>query len=69
MQTIKLDVDDKKLDDVINIIKNLKDNVVIKYEVLSEKNEQKDFISISNNSLEDIWDNEEDSEYDKFLKV
>jgi hypothetical protein len=31
--------------------------------------EQQDFINISEKSLEKIWDNQEDSIYDKFLKV
>lgn len=67
MQTIKLEIEDNKLDIVLNIIKNLKDDVITKYEVLNEQKESKDFINISQNSLEKIWDNNEDSVYDKFL--
>jgi hypothetical protein len=67
MQTIKLEIEDSKVDIVLNIIKNLKDDVITKYEVINEKKESKDFINISQKSLENIWDNQEDSVYDKFL--
>lgn len=67
MQIIKLEIDDSKVDIVLNIIQNLKDNVINKYEVINEKKENKDFMNISQKSLEKIWDNEEDSVYDKFL--
>lgn len=67
MQTIKLEIEDSKLDIVLNIIQNLKDNIVTKYEIINEQKESKDFISISEKSLEAIWDNQEDSVYDKFL--
>ena len=67
MQIIKLEIDDSKVDIVLNIIQNLKDNVINKYEVINEKKENRDFMNISQKSLEKIWDNEEDSVYDKFL--
>lgn len=67
MQTIKLEIEDSKMDIVLNIIQNLKDDVVTKYEIINEKKESKDFINISQESLENIWDNQEDSVYDKFL--
>jgi len=57
------------LDIVLNIIQNLKDDVVKKYEVMNEDKDQKDFIEISNESLKRIWDNQEDSVYDKYLEV
>ena len=69
MRTIKLEIEDSKLDIVLNIIQNLKEDVVKKYEVINEDKDQKDFIEISQKSLKKIWDNEEDSIYDKYLSV
>ncbi len=69
MQTIKLEIEDSKLNIVLNIIQNLKDDVITKYEIINKNREQKDFINISQSSLEKIWDNNEDSVYDKYLKV
>ena len=69
MQTIKLEIEDSKVDIVLNIIQNLKDNIITKYEIVSEIKENQDFINISEKSLEKIWDNQEDSIYDKFLEV
>ena len=69
MQTIKLEIDDSKVDIVLNIIKNLKDDVIQKYEVIHDQKESKDFINISEKSLDKIWDNQEDSVYDKFLEI
>ncbi len=69
MQTLKLEIEDSKLNIVLNIIQNLKDDVIAKYEVINENREQKDFINISQSSLEKIWDNNEDSVYDKYLEV
>jgi len=60
MQTLKLEIEDSNLDIVLNIIQNLKDNLVSKIE-------QKDFIKISDTSLQNVWDNKEDDIYDKFL--
>ena len=68
MRTIKLEIEDSKLDVVLNILQNLKEDVVKKYEVINDDKEQKDFIEISHKSLNDIWDNEEDSVYDKGWK-
>ena len=67
MRTIKLEVEDSKLDIILNIIQNLKDDVINKYEILNEDNDQQDFIEISQRSLKKIWDNQEDSIYDKYL--
>jgi hypothetical protein len=69
MRAIRLEIEDSKLDIVLNIIQNLKDDVVKKYEVMNEDKDQKDFIEISNESLKRIWDNQEDSVYDKYLEV
>ena len=67
MATLQLEIEDSKLEVVLNIINSLKDDIVKKYEVKSDVNEQNHFISISHNSLEKIWNNEEDSVYDKYL--
>ena len=67
MHTIRLEIEDSKVDIVLNIIKSLKEDVITRYEVIADKKESKDFINISQQSLEKIWDNEEDSVYDKFL--
>ena len=69
MRTLKLEIEDSKLGIVLNIIQNLKDGVVKKYEVINEDKDQKDFIEISQGSLRKIWDNQEDSIYDKYLEV
>ncbi len=69
MRTLKLEIEDSKFDIVLNIIQNLKDDVVKKYEVINEDKDQKDFIEISQKSLKKIWDNQEDSVYDKYLEV
>lgn len=67
MQTIRLEIEDSKVDVVLNIIQNLKDNIITKYEIINNQKESKDFMNISEKSLETIWDNQEDSIYDKFL--
>ncbi len=69
MKTLQLEIEDSKLDIVLNIINSLKDGIVKKYEVKSDTREENDFISISETSLEKIWDNEEDSVYDKYLSI
>ncbi len=69
MQTIKLEIEDSKLSIVLNIIQNLKEDVISKYEIVNENKEQKDFINVSHTALEKIWDNKEDSVYDQYLKV
>ena len=68
MQTLIIDVKDNKLDIVLNIIKNLKDDVIESYHIDSKKQENIDFMKLSNTAMEKIWDNKEDSVYDKFLK-
>ena len=69
MQTLKLEIEDSKLDIVLNIIQNLKDDVVTRYEVINENKEHSDFMSISKKSFEKVWDNKEDAIYDKYLEV
>ncbi len=67
MSTIKLEIDDSKLHIVLNILQSLKKDVIKKYEVVNENKDQQDFIKISEESLKKIWDNSEDSVYDKYL--
>ena len=67
MQTIKLEIEDSKVDIVLNIIQNLKDNIITKYEIVNNHKESKDFMRLSQNSFDTIWDNDEDEIYDKFL--
>ena len=69
MKTLKLEIEDSKVDIVLNIIQNLKDDLISKYEIVKENKEQKDFIDISQKSLSSIWDNNEDAIYDKYLKI
>ena len=54
MKIVKLEIEDSKLNIILNIIQNLKDDVITKYEVVNESKEQKEFISISHSSLEKI---------------
>jgi hypothetical protein len=68
MQTLIIDVKDNKLDILLTIIKNLKDDVIERYHIDSREEENSDFIKLSNTTLEKVWDNEEDNVYDKYLK-
>ena len=68
MHTLIIDVKDNKLDVILTIIKNLKDDVIECYHIDSKEEENTDFMKLSNVTLEKIWDNEEDSVYDKYLK-
>ena len=67
MKTIKLEVEDSKLDILLTIVKNLKEDVVSRYEVINDSIENKEYHRISEASLTQIWDNNEDSVYDKYL--
>ena len=67
MKTIKLEVEDSNLDIVLNIVKNLKEDIISKYEVINDSIESKDYHRISEETLTHIWDNNEDSVYDKYL--
>ncbi|MGZ5207460.1 MAG: hypothetical protein ACXWB0_00405 [Sulfuricurvum sp.] len=69
MQTIRLEVEDSKLEVVLTIIKNLKDNVIKRYEIIGQIEEVKQFNALSQSKLNSVWDNLEDSDYDRFLKV
>ena len=69
MRTLKLEIEDSKLEIVLHIIQNLKDDLITKYEVINENKEHSDFMGISKKSFEKVWDNNEDSVYDKYLNV
>jgi hypothetical protein len=62
-----IEVEDNKLDVLLNVIKSLKTDIVKSYQVKNDEYLSKDFMQISNSSLEKIWDNKEDSVYDKFI--
>ena len=72
MKTIQLEIEDDYFENTLELLKNLKtlvmENITIKYNNIIEDKEIKDFSKLSNSSLEDIWDNSEDSIYDKYLK-
>ena len=67
MKTIKLEIEDSKLDIVLNIIQSLKEDIVSKYEVINTSIDKKEYQRLSEESLRKIWDNKEDSVYDKYL--
>ncbi len=69
MKTIKIEIEDSKVDIVLNIIQNLKSDIISKYEIIKQNNEQNDFAKISNKSFSKIWNNKEDEIYDKFLQI
>ena len=68
MQTIKLEVEESKVDLVLAIIKNLKEDIISRYEVLKTDQETKEFMALSNQTLDDIWNNKEDEIYDKYFQ-
>lgn len=72
MQTITLEVKDNYLNNTLEILHGLKDIMIDKITVKENeqfvRKEEDDFITLSNSSLEQIWDNKEDLIYDKFLK-
>ncbi len=43
MQTIKLEIENSKVDVVLNIIQNLKENIITRYEIVNDQKESKDF--------------------------
>jgi hypothetical protein len=72
MQTIQLEVKDDYFQNTLEILNGLKDIMIDKIIVndtsLQDKISEDDFNKLSFDTLEEIWDNQEDSEYDKFLK-
>jgi len=67
MQTIKLHIEDSKVETILNIINSLKSNIVTSYEIINETSEEKEFQKLSEPELQKVWDNKEDSVYDTFL--
>ncbi|MEA2110914.1 MAG: hypothetical protein U9P71_02580 [Campylobacterota bacterium] len=68
MKTVILDVQDNKLDFILSMLKNLKEDVIQSYHIETKNNETSDFVRLSNKSLEKAWNNKEDEIYDQFLK-
>jgi hypothetical protein len=54
MQTLKLEIEDSKIDIVLTIIKNLKNDIVKSYEVIGQPNETKEFGKLSGKSLNNV---------------
>ena len=67
MQTIKLHIEDSKVDTILNIINSLKSNIVTSYEIINDSSEEKEFQKLSASEFQKIWDNKKDSVYDKHL--
>jgi hypothetical protein len=68
MQQIILNVEDSKAEIVLNIINNLKSDLVKNCTLHEIKENDTEFMKLSNPTLLKVWDNKEDSIYDKFLK-
>ena len=72
MRTIQLEIEDNYFNNTLKLLNNLKalmaENITIKYSNLTKDEELKNFSILSNNSLENIWDNSEDAIYDKYLE-
>ena len=72
MRTIQLEIEDNYFNNALKLLNNLKalmtENITIKYNNLTKDEELKNFSILSNNSLENIWDNSEDAIYDKYLE-
>lgn len=67
MQTIKLEIEDSKLNIILNIIQNLKEDVIAKYEIVhneqknyGDRSETQAFSSHSANLIEEWKDDVED---------
>ena len=60
MQTIKIEVDDSKVEIILNIINNLKSNIITNYETINESSQEKEFPKLSESEFMKIWDNKED---------
>jgi len=69
MTTISLEIEDSKVNIVLNLIKNLRKDIIKKYHISNDTFEIKDFTNINKSALKNIWDNDEDEVYDKYLKV
>ena len=75
MYSVLIEVKEHKLELVMKYLKELKDDVIVKYEIIKDstdrvdENEEKSLMALSDKVFEKIWDNEEDRVYDKFLEV
>ena len=75
MYSVLIEVKEHKLADVMSKLKELKDDAIIKYEIIKDstdrvdQNEEKSLTALSDKVFETVWDNEEDRVYDKFLEV
>jgi len=68
---ITLEVKDKYINEFMSFLKLLDDKVKVKDSVKIEKkvkNENIEISKLSNTVFEKVWDNEEDTIYDKFIK-
>ncbi len=68
MKQIILQVEDNKTEILLQIIDNLKSDLIKSYLLKPLKDEKNDFNQLSDPTLTKIWDNKEDSDYDKFLQ-
>ena len=75
MYSVLIEVKEHKIELVMKYLKELKDDAIVKYEIINDstdrvdENEEKTLMALSDKVFEKIWDNEEDRVYDKFLKV
>ena len=61
--------DDNKINEIINILKKYKSDIIEKIEVIDDKEEIDLYQKISNSEFSKIWDNKEDSVYDRYLSI
>ncbi|GEM_PF-2135574 len=75
MYSVLIEVKEHKLELVMKYLKELKDDAIVKYEIIKDstdrvdENEEKSLMALSDKVFEKVWDNEEDRVYDKFLEV
>jgi len=67
---IQLEVKDNYIENVLSLLDSIKDimleNIILDTNI--QKKEDEFYTKLSITTFEDIWDNEEDAVYDKFLK-
>jgi len=70
MATVILEVKEDCLDKTLKLLDGLKDVVIDSVDVESVKldNSDKEFLQLSNHTLETIWNNKEDAIYDRYVK-
>ena len=68
MQVV-LNIKDDYVNEFFSFLKSIEDKAIISKIIKSQNTqEDKEFSKLSNQHLEKIWDNQEDSIYDKFIK-